>query len=67
MAEWKQTLEPYVRVQERIRTAALNPTVGEDLIIGAAFISDAGPSTPVLITSQREFLETYASGEVTKD
>lgn len=67
MAEWKQTLEPYIKVQERIRTAALNPTVGEDLIVGAAFISDAGPSTPTLITSQREFLETYCSGEVTKE
>ena len=67
MAEWKQTLEPYVKVKERIRTAALNPTVGEDLIVGAAFISDAGPSTPMLITSQKEFIETYASGELTKD
>jgi hypothetical protein len=68
MAEWKQTLEPYVKVKERIRTAALNPTVGEDLIVGAAFISDAGPSTPTLITSQKEFIETYASGgELTKD
>lgn len=67
MAEWKRTLEPYIKVQERIRTAALNPTVGEDLIVGVAFISDAGPSTPTLITSQKEFLETYASGDVTKD
>jgi len=67
MAEWKRTLEPYVKVQERIRTAALNPTIGEDLIVGAVFISDAGPSTPTLITSQKEFLETYASGDVTKD
>ena len=41
MAEWKQTLEPYIKVQERVMTAALNPTVGEELIVGAAFISDA--------------------------
>ncbi len=67
MAEWKQTLEPYIKVKERIRTAALNPTVGEDLIVGAAFISDAGPSTPTLITSQKEFIETYSSGEPTKE
>ena len=67
MAEWKQTPEPYIKVREKIRTAALNPTVGEDLIIGAAFVSDAGPSNPTLITSQREFLETYASGEVSKE
>ena len=67
MAEWKQTLEPYIKVQERVMTAALNPTVGEDLIVGVAFISDAGPSTPTLITSQKDFLATYASGEVNKE
>ena len=67
MAEWKQTPEPYIKVREKIRTAALNPTVGEDLIIGAAFVSDAGSSNPTLITSQREFLENYASGEVSKE
>ena len=67
MAEWKQTLEPYIKVQERVMTTALNPTVGEDLIVGVTFISDAGPSSPTLITGQKEFLKTYASGEVTKD
>ena len=67
MATWTQTLEPYIKVQERIKTAVLNPTAGESLIIGAVFISDAGPSTPTLITSQKEFLETYASQDLTKD
>ena len=67
MAEWKQTLEPYIKVQERVMTTALNPTVGEDLIVGVTFISDAGPSNPTLITGQKEFLKTYASSEVTKD
>ena len=67
MAEWKQTLEPYIKVQERVMTAALNPTVGEELIVGVAFISDAGPSNPQLITSQKEFLEMYASEEVSKN
>jgi len=67
MAEWKQTLEPYIKVQERVMTAALNPTVGEDLIVGVTFISDAGPSNPTLITSQKEFLKTYASSEITAD
>lgn len=66
MAQWTETLEPYIKVQERIKTAALNPTAGEDLIIGVAIISDAGPSTPTLITSQREFLETYASQDLTQ-
>ena len=66
MAEWKQTLEPYIKVQERVMTAALNPTVGEELIVGVAFISDAGPSNPTLITSQKDFLATYASEEVSK-
>ena len=64
MAQWTETLEPYIKVQERVKTATLNPSAGEDLIIGVAIISDAGPSTPTLITSQSEFLSTYASQEV---
>ena len=66
MAQWTETLEPYVKVKERIRTATINRTAGESLIIGVAFISDAGPSTPTLITSQSEFLSTYASQEITQ-
>jgi len=67
MAQWKETLEPYIRVHEKIKVAALNPVAGEDLIIGCAFISDAGPSLPTLITSQKEFLETYSSQDITED
>ena len=67
MAQWKETLEPYIKVQEKIRTAATNPVAGEDLIIGCTIISDAGPSTSTLITSQKEFLATYASQDVTED
>lgn len=48
-------------------TTAMNPTTGEDLIVGVAFVSDAGPSNPMLIQGQKEFLETYASGEVTEE
>ena len=66
MAQWTETLEPYIKVQERVKTATLNPSAGEDLIIGVALISDAGPSTPTLITSQSEFLSTYASQDVTQ-
>ena len=66
MAQWTETLEPYIKVQERVKTATLNPSAGEDLIIGVALISDAGPSTPTLITSQPEFLSTYASQDVTQ-
>ena len=66
MAQWKETLEPYIKVYERIRTTTIVPTAGEDLIIGATIISDSGPSYPVLITSQREFLNTFASQEITK-
>ena len=66
MAEWKQTLEPYIKVQERVKTVALNPTAGEDLIIGVALISDAGPSTPTLISGQSEFLATYASQDMSQ-
>ena len=58
MAQWTETLEPYIKVQERVKSATLNPSAGEDLIIGVALISDAGPSTPTLITSQQEFLST---------
>lgn len=66
MAQWKETLEPYIKVNERIRTTTIVPTAGEDLIIGATVISDSGPSYPVLITSQREFLNVFASQEITK-
>ena len=67
MAQWIQTLEPYVKVQETVKTAPLNPTAGEDLIIGVVLISDAGPSNPTLISSQSEFLSTYASSDITQD
>lgn len=66
MAQWKQALEPYVKVIESVKTAPLNPTAGEDLIIGAVIISDAGPGVPTLITSQKEFLATYAGKELTQ-
>jgi len=67
MAQWKETLEPYIKVHEKVKTAALNPRAGEDLIVGCTIISDAGPSVPTLITSQSEFLSTYASEELSKD
>lgn len=66
MAQWKETLEPYVKVIEQVKTMPLNPTAGEDLIVGAVIISDAGPSMPTLITSQKEFLATYAAEEISK-
>lgn len=67
MAQWKETLEPYVKVIESVKSTTVNPTAGEDLIIGAVIISDAGPSTPTLIKSQKEFLETYAAEEISQD
>ncbi|MDE7346012.1 MAG: hypothetical protein K2N48_04625, partial [Muribaculaceae bacterium] len=66
MAQWKETLEPYVKVTESVKSTPLNPTAGEDLIIGAVIISDAGPSQPTLITSQKEFLKTYAAEDLTQ-
>ena len=65
--DWKETLEPYVKVTESVKSAALNPDAGESLIIGAVIISDAGPSTPTLISSQKEFLATYAAEDLTED
>lgn len=67
MAQWNETLEPYVKVVENVHSATLNPTAGEDLIIGVTFISDSGPATPTLISSQAEFLETYTSQDLTED
>lgn len=67
MAQWKQTLEPYVKVIESVKSTTVNPTAGGDLIIGAVIISDAGPTIPTLITSQKEFLSTFAASELTKD
>ena len=65
MAQWKETLEPYVKVIETVKTSALNPSAGGELIVGCVLISDAGPSVPTLITSQSEFLSTYTSADVT--
>lgn len=67
MAQWKETLEPYVKVYETVKQPALNPVAGEDLIIGVTFISDSGPSVPTLISNQSEFLKTYSSGDVTEE
>lgn len=67
MAQWTQTLEPYIRVHEEVKTMAINPTAGEDLIIGVTFISDAGPSTPTLIRNQKEFLATYTSQDLSQE
>ena len=67
MAQWIQTNEPYIKVHEIVKSAPLNPTVGEDLIIGVVLISDAGPSVPTLINGQKEFLATYASKDITQE
>ena len=67
MAQWKSVSEPYIKVQERIMSETTVPTSGEDLIIGTALITDAGPATPTLIQSQTEFLNTYASQSLTED
>jgi hypothetical protein len=67
MAQWKETVGPYIKVQERIKSVTINPTAGEDLIIGCVVISDTGPTTPTLITSQKDFMKTYASGDVSKE
>ena len=65
MAQWKETLEPYVKVVETVKTSTLNPSAGGELIIGCVIISDAGPSVPTLITGQSEFMSTYASADIT--
>lgn len=67
MAQWKETLEPYVKVIESVKSTSLNPTAGDSLILGVVLISDSGPAEPTLIKSQSEFLETYAAEELTKD
>lgn len=64
---WKQTLEPYIKVTESVRTSTLPTTAGENLIVGAVIISDSGPSVPTLVTSQSEFLAHYASQDLTED
>ena len=71
MAQWKETLEPYVKVQEVVKTRTIAPTAGEDLIIGCVIVSDAGPSVPTLIQSQEEFVKTFSTfskvSEITED
>ena len=63
MAEWNETLEPYIKVQERIKSATQNPTTGDELIIGVAIVSDAGSGDPTLVRGQKEFVEKFASQE----
>lgn len=63
---WKETLEPYVKVTEGIRATTITNDSGTDLIIGAAIVSDSGPSTPVYITSQSEFLKYFSSEDLTQ-
>lgn len=63
MAEWNETLEPYIKVQERIKSATQNPTAGDELIIGVAIVSDAGSGDPTLVRGQKEFVEKFASQE----
>lgn len=68
MAQLTETLEPYVKVIETVKQPTLNPTAGENLIIGVVLISDAGPSTPTLVTGQSDFLKYYSSRtDVTED
>ena len=67
MAQWNETLEPYIKVQEEVKTATLNPTTGEDLIVGCVIFADAGPSVPTLIRGQKEFKSVFASQEITED
>lgn len=67
MAQWTEKLEPYIRVQERVKTMALNPVAGQDLIIGIVIISDAGPCKPTLINGQSEFLKYFTSQELSQD
>ena len=67
MAQWIETLEPYIKVQEQVHTATLNPVAGEDLIIGCVLIADAGPSVPTLISGQGQFLSTYSSQDITQE
>ena len=66
MAQWTETLEPYVKVIERVKTTTQNPQAGGSLIIGVVIISDAGSANPTLITSQEEFIQNYASQDLTQ-
>lgn len=67
MAQWKETLEPYANVTESVKTTTLNPTAGEDLVIGAVIIADSGSATPTLVSSQKEFLEKFATKDLSED
>lgn len=67
MTQWKSVPEPYIKVQERVIDEVNTPTAGEELIIGVPLITDAGSSTPTLIQSQTEFLNTFASQKLSSD
>lgn len=67
MAQWKETREPYVQVIESVKRTTQTPAAGLNLILGGVLISDAGPSTPQLVSSRSEFLELYSSEDLTSD
>lgn len=64
MAQWNETLEPYIKVQDRVKVGTINPSAGEDLIIGVVIISDSGESSPTLVHGQSAFLKDYASRDI---
>lgn len=66
MANLIEVKEPYVRVSEKIVSTSLNPTAGEDLIIGCSLIADSGPAI-ALVRDQKEFLEYFSSQPITKE
>lgn len=67
MSQWKETLEPHVKVIESIKTTTFANPTGSDLLIGAVLISDTGPTVPTLVSSRKEFLNYFASGALTRD
>lgn len=61
MANWKETKEPYVQVNESIKKVSYPAAVGGDLIIGGAIVADAGDTDPILITDRSEILSNFTT------
>lgn len=61
MANWKETKEPYVQVNESIKKVSYPAAVGGDLIIGGAIVADAGDTEPILITDRSEILSNFTT------
>jgi len=66
MAKLTKKSEPYVHIKEKVVESTIQATAGEELVVGCPIVSDCGDLNGVIIRSQRDFLDNFASQDITK-